>query len=78
MAKGEAKGKIVPIRFNIEELKRVTTATKANKQTISEWVEPLCKASHLNRRECTKRGPIISDPASCATTVLVTDPDDYD
>jgi hypothetical protein len=38
MAKGEAKGKIVPVRFNAEDLKRVTAAAKANKQTVSEWV----------------------------------------
>lgn len=38
MAKGEAKGKIVPIRFNAEDIKRVTMAAKANKQTVSEWV----------------------------------------
>jgi hypothetical protein len=38
MAKGEAKGKIVPIRFNTEDLKKVTAAAKANKQTVSEWV----------------------------------------
>jgi hypothetical protein len=38
MAKGEAKGKIVPIRFNAEDLKKVTAAAKANKQTVSEWV----------------------------------------
>ena len=34
----EAKGKIVPIRFNAEDLKKVTSAAKANKQTVSEWV----------------------------------------
>jgi hypothetical protein len=38
MAKGEAKGKIVPIRFNAEDLKKVTSAAKANQQTVSEWV----------------------------------------
>jgi hypothetical protein len=38
MAKGEAKGKIVPIRFNAEDLKKVAAAAKANKQTVSEWV----------------------------------------
>jgi hypothetical protein len=38
MAKGEAKGKIVPVRFNAEDLKKVTAAAKANKQTVSEWV----------------------------------------
>ena len=38
LAKGEAKGKIVPVRFNAEDLKRVTAAAKASKQTVSEWV----------------------------------------
>jgi hypothetical protein len=38
MAKGEAKGKIVPIRFNAEDIKKVTAAAKANQQTVSEWV----------------------------------------
>jgi hypothetical protein len=38
MAKGEAKGKIVPIRFNAEDIKKVTAAAKANKQSVSEWV----------------------------------------
>lgn len=38
MAKGEAKGKIVPIRFNTEDLKRVAAAAKASDQTISEWI----------------------------------------
>jgi hypothetical protein len=38
MAKGEAKGKIVPIRFNAEDLKRVTAAARAKDQTVSEWV----------------------------------------
>jgi hypothetical protein len=38
LPKGEAKGKIVPIRFNAEDLKKVTSAAKANQQTVSEWV----------------------------------------
>jgi len=38
LAKGEAKGKIVPIRFNAVDLKKVTAAAKSNKQTVSEWV----------------------------------------
>lgn len=38
LAKGEAKGKIVPIRFNAEDLKRVTAAAKASEQTVSEWI----------------------------------------
>ena len=45
MAKGEAKGKIVPIRFNAEDLKKVTAAAKAKDQTVSEWVRSTLYAS---------------------------------
>jgi hypothetical protein len=38
LPKGEAKGKIVPIRFNAEDIKKVTSAAKASNQTVSEWV----------------------------------------
>jgi hypothetical protein len=38
LPKGEAKGKIVPIRFNAEDIKRVAAAAKAEDQTVSEWV----------------------------------------
>jgi Family of unknown function (DUF6290) len=38
LPKGEAKGKIVPIRFNAEDLKKVTTAAKSKGQTVSDWV----------------------------------------
>jgi predicted HicB family RNase H-like nuclease len=38
MAKGHAKARIVPVRFNSELLKRITAAAKANNQTISEWI----------------------------------------
>jgi hypothetical protein len=38
LAKGEAKGKIVPVRFNADDLKKVTAAAKASKQTLSEWI----------------------------------------
>jgi hypothetical protein len=38
MAKGEAKGTIVPVRFSLEERKRVEAAAKASNQTISAWV----------------------------------------
>ena len=45
LAKGEAKGKIVPIRFNAEDLKKVTAAAKAKDQTVSEWVRSTLYAS---------------------------------
>jgi predicted HicB family RNase H-like nuclease len=38
MAKGEAKGSIVPVRFSPEDRKRVEAAAKARKQTISAWI----------------------------------------
>jgi predicted HicB family RNase H-like nuclease len=38
MAKGEAKGSILPIRFSPEDRKRIDAAAKANKQTVSAWV----------------------------------------
>jgi hypothetical protein len=38
MAEGEAKGKIVPIRFNADDLKKITSAAKAEKQTVSDWI----------------------------------------
>jgi hypothetical protein len=38
LAKGEAKGKIVPVRFNADDLKKVTSAAKSSGQTVSEWV----------------------------------------
>jgi hypothetical protein len=45
MAKGEAKGKIVPVRFNAEDLKKVTVAAKSKNQTVSEWVRSTLHAS---------------------------------
>jgi len=38
LPKGEAKGRIVPVRFRHDDLKAIEAAAKANKQTISEWV----------------------------------------
>jgi hypothetical protein len=38
LPKGEAKGKIVPIRFNADDIKKVTSAAKASNQTVSEWI----------------------------------------
>ncbi len=38
LPKGEAKGRIVPIRFNAADIKRIETSAKASKKTVSEWV----------------------------------------
>jgi hypothetical protein len=38
LAKGAAKGSIVPVRFSPEDRKRVEAAAKANNKTVSEWI----------------------------------------
>lgn len=38
LPKGEAKGKIVPVRFDSEDVNRITSAAIAKDQTLSEWI----------------------------------------
>jgi hypothetical protein len=38
LPKGEAKGRIVPVRFSPEAIKAVEAAAKASRQTTSEWI----------------------------------------
>jgi hypothetical protein len=38
LPKGEAKGKIVPIRFTKIEHERISKAAKASDKGISEWI----------------------------------------
>jgi len=38
LPKGEAKGRIVPIRFNAADIKRIESVAKANKKTVSDWI----------------------------------------
>jgi hypothetical protein len=45
LPKGEAKGKIVPVRFNADGVKRVEKAAKSRKQTVSEWVRSTLNAA---------------------------------
>ena len=45
LPKGEAKGRIVPVRFTGDDLKRIEAAAKANHQTISEWVRSTLNAA---------------------------------
>jgi hypothetical protein len=44
LPKGEAKGKIVPIRFKAEDLKAVEAAAKERGQTVSEWIRSVLEA----------------------------------
>jgi predicted HicB family RNase H-like nuclease len=45
LPKGEAKGKIVPIRFAPEDLKAITAAAKAREQSISQWIRSTLNAA---------------------------------
>ena len=45
MPKGEAKGRIVPVRFNAEDLKAITSAAKGSKQSLSEWIRTTLTAA---------------------------------
>jgi hypothetical protein len=45
LPKGEAKGRIVPVRFNTEDIKAIEAAAKANNQTLSEWIRSTLNAA---------------------------------
>jgi len=45
MAKGEAKGSIVPVRFSPEERKRVEAAAKTSNQNVSQWIRSTLAAA---------------------------------
>ena len=38
LPKGEATGRIVPIRFNAADIKRIESSARAKRQTVSEWI----------------------------------------
>jgi hypothetical protein len=42
LAKGEAKGRIVPVRFRADDLKAITAAAK---RTVSEWIRSTLHAA---------------------------------
>ena len=45
LPKGEAMGKLVALRFNADDLKRVMAAAKARNQTVSEWIRGTLNAA---------------------------------
>ena len=45
LPKGEAKGRIVPVRFSAEEVKRITAAASARDQKVSEWIRSILNAA---------------------------------
>jgi hypothetical protein len=44
LPKGEARGKIVALRFSVAEMKRVSAAARASNQNFSEWVRSTLNA----------------------------------
>ncbi len=52
LPKGEAKGKIVPIRFRRDDLRAVEGAARASKKTISEWVRGAVMATGTFNARC--------------------------
>ena len=38
LPKGHAMQKIVPVRFKLDDLKKIEQAAKASNQTVSEWI----------------------------------------
>jgi predicted HicB family RNase H-like nuclease len=45
LPKGHAKARIVPVRFKPEEFKAITSAAKASKQNLSEWIRGTLNAT---------------------------------
>ena len=45
LPKGEAKGKIVPVRFDADTLRRIERSAKSNEQTVSEWIRSTLNAA---------------------------------
>jgi hypothetical protein len=45
LPKGEAKGRIVPIRFNPSDLKRIESMARASQKTVSEWIRGVINAA---------------------------------
>jgi hypothetical protein len=45
LPKGEAKGRIVPVRFTAEALKVMEAKAKASQTTVSEWIRSTIHAA---------------------------------
>jgi predicted HicB family RNase H-like nuclease len=45
LPKGDAKAKIVPVRFKPEEYKAITRAAKTSKLSLSEWIRGTLNAN---------------------------------
>jgi len=55
LAEADAKGKIVPIRFNPEDTRRLSAAAKVSGQTVSEWIRNAVNAALLQTLESSNQ-----------------------
>jgi hypothetical protein len=51
LPKGEAMGRIVPVRFTGDDLKVMEAKAKASKQTLSEWIRGTINATLNGKRQ---------------------------
>ena len=45
LPKGEAKGRIVPVRFTADDIKAIAAQAKASNQNVSEWIRSTLRAA---------------------------------
>jgi hypothetical protein len=45
LPKGEAKGKIVPVRLDADDLRLVTAAARASNEALSEWIRSTLRSA---------------------------------
>ena len=43
LPKGEAKGRIMPVRFTASEIRAIESAAKVSNQSVSEWVRTMLR-----------------------------------
>ena len=68
LPKGEAKGRIVPVRFTADDLKVIAAKAKANNQTVSHWIRstimgPTNVLTHCNACDKTVSALVMVPPA---------------
>jgi hypothetical protein len=51
LPKGEAKGRIVPVRFTGDDLRAMEAKARASKQTLSEWIRGTINATLNGKRQ---------------------------
>ena len=57
LPKGEAKGRIVPIRFTSDTLRAITIKANEKEQTISDWIRGTVDAALQNNEPATAQRP---------------------